>query len=210
MKKFFFLDVANTLLHKPGILDGWLEVLQGDGHEVDREMLRRVHKLVSELVEFPDRTSKSFYEEFNAKILISLGLEPNPLLLEKLFSRLSYAAWEPFEDTQYLKSIDQPLGIISNWDRSLVSKLEIIGLSFNPIVGSEELGFKKPHPDIFKAALSHLGESYDQIYYVGDSIQLDMIPARKAGLIPILIDRYDDYPYFKGMKIASFQPLMSF
>ena len=34
----------------------------------------------------------------------------------------------------------------------------------------------------------------DSIYYVGDDYELDIIPSKKAGLIPILIDRNNQYP----------------
>lgn len=209
MKKYFFLDVANTLLHKPTVYTQWLAVLEDFGYTINPEVFRKHHKLVSEIIEFPDKTSQAFYKDFNARVLIALGIEPTTQLLDVLFSKLSYTAWEIFEDVSFLKSFDCPIGIISNWDRSLPEKLANFNLDFDLIVGSEDVGFKKPDVRIFQYALDQLTESYDEVYFVGDSIKLDILPANAAGLIPILIDRYNDYPYFKGKKIASFQDLMS-
>lgn len=77
------------------------------------------------------------------------------------------------------------LGIISNGFPDVqYRKLKVLGFEnlFQCIILSEEIAIQKPDPRIFsKAAVSlgvHLGESL----YVGDSYDIDILGAKKAGM----------------------------
>ena len=56
------------------------------------------------------------------------------------------------------------------------------------------MGIAKPDPQIFEFALvEHSDTPRDLILYVGDSVSMDVKGSRAAGLIPVLIDPFDDH-----------------
>jgi putative hydrolase of the HAD superfamily len=62
---------------------------------------------------------------------------------------------------------------------------------FDCMIDSHVVGVEKPDPRIFELALQQLGLPADRCVYVGDNYDRDVIGARQAGLIPILIDPFD-------------------
>jgi HAD superfamily hydrolase (TIGR01549 family) len=54
---------------------------------------------------------------------------------------------------------------------------------------SGDVGWEKPHPGIFDAALAAGGSPPHQTVFVGDSEECDMVGAMNAGLTPIWINR---------------------
>ena len=59
--KYILFDAANTLIHKPSLWANYLNVLHGFGFDVTASELKSKHKLISELISFPDVTSQKFY-----------------------------------------------------------------------------------------------------------------------------------------------------
>ncbi|MBI1846215.1 MAG: HAD family hydrolase [Candidatus Rokubacteria bacterium] len=76
------------------------------------------------------------------------------------------------------------LGLVSNFYRNLTAVCDDVGLSrhFDVIVDSEVVGYVKPDPRIFEAALVKLGVEADAATFVGDSLTRDMAGARAAGM----------------------------
>jgi ABC-type branched-subunit amino acid transport system substrate-binding protein len=64
--------------------------------------------------------------------------------------------------------------------------------SFGPLI--KRLKVEKPDPAIFALALKDVLKTCDAVYYVGNDYELDIVPARKAGLRPVLVDRDNRYP----------------
>ena len=60
---------------------------------------------------------------------------------------------------------------------------------FDVVMISEEMGIKKPSPKLFQTAIEKLGVEPEDIVYVGDSAQDDMIPAGKYGCHCIMIGK---------------------
>jgi putative hydrolase of the HAD superfamily len=83
------------------------------------------------------------------------------------------------------------LAVVSNWDASLHEMLDRTGLRAHVdiVVSSVEVGFAKPHPGPFQAALAHLGLAPRDAIHVGDSAQEDVAGAQAAGVTPVLVDR---------------------
>ena len=96
----------------------------------------------------------------------------------------------------YLAKKKTPLGIISNWTKSVEKILESLHIkdNFNFLCSSSELKYAKPDPRIFNCIPPRIKRGYKKIYYVGDDYELDVMPACQAGLIPILLDRNKIYP----------------
>ena len=102
--KYILFDAANTVIHKPVLWPSMQAVLLKYGYTVPEEKLKLHHKLLSEVVNFPDRTSKEFYLYFNAELLMSLGIIPSEEILNDLFAACSYLPWERFNDTEWLNT----------------------------------------------------------------------------------------------------------
>jgi putative hydrolase of the HAD superfamily len=83
------------------------------------------------------------------------------------------------------------LVVVSNWDCSLPSVLERIGLAplVDGVVASAAAGARKPSPAIFERALSLAGATAAQAIHVGDSLEDDVGGARAAGIRPVLLRR---------------------
>lgn len=205
--KFVLFDAANTLIHKPLLWKRFQLALQKFDHTISDVSLRQKHKLISESIKFPDRTSKEFYRNFNSELLVSLGIPPNEELLDKIFSLCTYLPWEKFDDTKILDSLNLPLGVLSNFNNTLNTTLEKeFNSIFKHVFISENFGVSKPDPKFYEIAVKKIGIDPSTILYVGDSIQLDMEPAEKIALKTVLIDRDHVYPTYKN-RISSLNQL---
>jgi len=90
-----------------------------------------------------------------------------------------------------LKGMGLKLGIVSNTfvnADSLEKHLKQLGLLdfFSVRLYSYQFDFRKPDLRIFKIAAERLGEAAENILYVGDRIDMDIEPALKVGMRPVL------------------------
>ena len=78
-------------------------------------------------------------------------------------------------------------------DRDITPLYQQLGLPnwLQLIVTSQEVGFTKPHPKIFQAAIKRAGVKPSEAIYVGDQYQYDIVGANEAGMRGILLDRSD-------------------
>ena len=196
--QYVLFDAANTIIHKPKLWERMLTVLEANGHQISPPLLRRNHKLLSECLFFPDRTSHEFYQHFNAELLYSLGIIPTTTLLDSIFKACTYLPWEKFDDTTALHNLNLPLGIVSNFNHTLSELLHTLFGSnvFCDITVSETVGAAKPQLIFYEAALAATDILASEILYVGDSIKLDMEPALAMGMQTLLIDREQVFPHF--------------
>ncbi len=203
--KILLLDAANTIIHKPNLWVKIIEVFNQHHLQINLEKLKYHHKLISEIINFPDRTDEEFYNYFNSELLISLGVLPNNDILKDLFSSCSYLPWEVFEDVKELNKLDIPKVVLSNFNNTLENLLtKLIGDNiFTDIIVSEKESIRKPSIDFYKMVLKRHCVQPSEILYIGDSIKLDIIPATKIGFNSLLIDRDDFYPNVKN-KIRNF------
>jgi putative hydrolase of the HAD superfamily len=109
---------------------------------------------------------------------------------EHLWSWPDPAATEVFGT---LKNLGYRLGVISNSDGSIASSMKKLGFEpfFDCMIDSHVVGVEKPESRIFEIALQLLGLPAERCAYVGDNYDRDVIGARRAGLVPILIDPFD-------------------
>ena len=210
MIKYIFFDVAGTLLGKPTLYSIIQNTLRDFGHEVGLDEIKNKHKLLSEVIHFPDRTDMAFYEKFNSELLYLLGIVPEEALVNSIFKKCTYLPWEAFEDTQILKELPLPMGVISNFNTSLKDKLkQFFGPVFQDVLVSEELGVAKPNIEFYQKAIEKIPFDAHEVLYVGDSIKLDLEPASKLGFKVLIIDRDNFYPNSKN-KISSLTEITQF
>jgi FMN phosphatase YigB (HAD superfamily) len=199
------LDAANTLIHKPDLYGRFMEVLEQHNIVVDPALFIRQHRILTELIVFPDKTNKDFYHHFNRELLYSLGVMADEQLLEDIFSKCSYLPWKPFEDVRFLDNWNGPIGVLSNFHSGLTDILgELIPGRFSSLIISERSKFRKPEAGFFNEAIAGFGVPASDIVYIGDSIRLDLEPGLKAGMNAWLIDRDNTFPAC-SRKISSFE-----
>ncbi|MHA2292026.1 MAG: HAD-IA family hydrolase [Candidatus Hodarchaeales archaeon] len=96
------------------------------------------------------------------------------------------------------------IGLISNWDESLIDHLEDLGILdyFESITLSGEIEISKPDLGIFKSALNDFPKvKPKETVYIGDDYQQDILPALIMKMKPILFDKGPS-----GMHGRPFQP----
>jgi putative hydrolase of the HAD superfamily len=94
-----------------------------------------------------------------------------------------------------LKNAGLKLGIVSNTfvnRHSLEKHLEQVGILdfFAVRLYSYEFDFRKPNPQMFKAAAEKIGEATQNILFIGDRIDKDIKPAKKLGMQAVLKAAY--------------------
>ena len=210
MIKYIYFDVAGTLLEKPLLYANIQKSLADFGYDITIKDIKIKHKLVSELIHFPDRTDEMFYTKFNSEFLYVLGIVPTEKLLKSIFKNCTYLNWQAFEDTQILREINIPMGVISNFNTSLRDKLEhFFGPIFKDVFVSEELGVAKPNIAFYQEALNKIQLKPSEVLYIGDSVRLDYEPAYKIGFNVLIIDRDNFYPNLK-YKISNLAEIPNF
>jgi 2-haloacid dehalogenase/putative hydrolase of the HAD superfamily len=83
-----------------------------------------------------------------------------------------------------------PVCLVSNADcADLQAALDYLGLRFDYVVTSEDARSYKPHPGIFRHALTLTGWPADAVLHVGDSLHSDIAGAQRCGLRTAWLDR---------------------
>jgi putative hydrolase of the HAD superfamily len=109
-----------------------------------------------------------------------------------------------------------PMGVVSNasgqvegsLNRSVCQVGRGAFTAMRCIVDSQVVGVEKPDARIFDFALPHFAEFVsERIAYVGDSVAMDIVSSRVAGLHSILIDPYNDHDGADFERISSVQVL---
>ncbi|HBT51103.1 MAG TPA: noncanonical pyrimidine nucleotidase, YjjG family [Petrotoga sp.] len=88
------------------------------------------------------------------------------------------------ETLEYLKD-KYELGILTNgFRKTQIVKMKSSGISdyFSILVSSEDVGFPKPDEKIFNYAILMSKKSKDEIVYIGDDFENDILPAIKCGI----------------------------
>jgi len=81
------------------------------------------------------------------------------------------------------------IGLLSNFThppaaRNLITQLELEPF-FEVVLISGDLGYRKPHGSVFEELIDQLGVQRDEIAFVGDDPEADVVGALRAGLQPI-------------------------
>ncbi len=125
--------------------------------------------------------------------LKTVGKPYDDAVIERLVN--SIKEWMPFSDTREnlvkLKEVGE-LGIISNTDRDFIlASIRNIGVEFNHVIVAEDIKIYKPDPEVFRVAWGILGIMEDDVWmHISAFPTYDVIPAKKAGVYTILLDRY--------------------
>jgi putative hydrolase of the HAD superfamily len=75
-----------------------------------------------------------------------------------------------------------------------------LGAKFEGVVNSAHVGYRKPHPRIYRAALTLTGIQPEETVMVGDSHSHDVAGAERVGIHGVLLDRERDNPPREGVR----------
>jgi putative hydrolase of the HAD superfamily len=91
-----------------------------------------------------------------------------------------------------LRELDVRLGLITNGaSAGQWAKIERFALAahFDYIGIEGEVGFGKPHPGAYRAALTSLHATPDETWMVGDNLEWDVAGAQAVGIFGIWLDK---------------------
>ena len=82
------------------------------------------------------------------------------------------------------------VAVIANQPAIRADQLRALGVAPDVMAMSEAMGIAKPDPAFFARALDLLGDpSPSAVAYVGDRVDNDIVPARRAGMRPVWLRR---------------------
>jgi putative hydrolase of the HAD superfamily len=146
---------------------------------------------------------QALYPEVLARSFTALAADLGRPLAEQDADRLATSVpdWPPFADTvDALAALAQryKLIILSNVDRaSFAGSNARLGVVFDAVVTAEDVGSYKPSPQNFTAlaeAATGLGVGPGRLLHVAQSLFHDHVPAKRAGLATVWINRRHDRP----------------
>lgn len=192
--RFIFFDVGNTLLfpnrarmlaplpaERHPALAAWQALERRTKQEFDRGMVGGT-------------VDHGFWWTFHTYLLQDLNLLADGVRDELVENTQKSANWDQIlpgtrEALERIRK-DYAIAVISNADGKIDAVLRRCGIvdCFANITDSGNVGYEKPHPAIFKAALHDMKASAGESLYVGDVYSIDYIGARKAGMQAVLFD----------------------
>jgi putative hydrolase of the HAD superfamily len=158
----------------------------------------------------PSRSAKDqqqFFVEYQKLILEGAGVVAEDELVTRLWNKVRELPYDLvlFNDVLpalvQLKELGLTLGLISNLDRDGKDLIQHLGMSLHIdlAVTSREVGFGKPHPAIFREALSRAQALPEQAAHIGDQYQSDVEGALGVGIHPVLMDRFGTLDHPAGL-----------
>ncbi|MGD0353144.1 MAG: HAD family hydrolase [Dehalococcoidia bacterium] len=144
----------------------------------------------------------NFYVEYVTRIIGGAGAEISRDAALQILAKIREYKWEfkVYDDAlpvlKTLKKRGLILGLISNVAQDMEATYTKLGLQpyLTFKVTSAEVGYDKPRPEIFLAALGKAKVKPGEALYVGDQYQIDVVGARGVGIKALLIDRNDYFP----------------
>jgi|SRR5579863_1116138 HAD superfamily hydrolase (TIGR01549 family) len=192
--RFIFFDVGNTLLfpNRARIL----APLPADRHptlEQWQALERRTKKVFDDGM-VGGRVDHSFWWTFHTYLLEELNMLEDGLRDALIENTQKSTDWDQIlpGTREILQCIGSgySIAVISNADGKIEEVLRRCGIAdcFKSITDSGIVGREKPHPAVFRAALSSIGAQPAESLYVGDVYSIDYVGARNAGMQAVLFD----------------------
>ena len=194
MIEVVFFDAGGTLIHTdprtwlPGVLGRFDE--EADWSRLP-EVLPPLFYWYDEAHLAADTPEKAveLWREFDRRLLLGLGVKRAKEIADWLVEHWAEEDLWPRtpgtpEVIHALKARGFRLAVVSNWDVLLPEILRAMGLdgAFEAVVVSAALGVKKPHPEIYRAALDAMGVAPERVLFVGDRPDADVEAPKKLGM----------------------------
>jgi putative hydrolase of the HAD superfamily len=213
MLKAIFFDLDDTLLDWSGFTEEWEDLemrhLEGVFHYIcEQHPLDGMKMLYAG--EVRRRTKAAWFEarenhrsphlgQLLLDSAVSLGVPVDKL---DIYRCMEAYAWGAIEGTELfpevidiltlLRSHGLKMGIVTNAYQPMLLRdieLKAFGLSeFFPDcrIAAADVGYLKPHPEIFQKALSQMGVAPSEAVFVGDDVDADIVGAKQARIFAVL------------------------
>lgn len=177
-------------------IHGWFTVISGFG-----ELAAESHREYS-----IDEVASAFLQD-------GLGRSPLPdeivAFTRTFIAELNTGVVYPKGIAELIASLAKThrLALVSNTnDKNIVPEhLNAVGIIdyFDVVVLSVNIGWRKPHPEIFKTALNALNISANDAVFIGDSHGADYLGPREVGIPALLIDPYRHHDISESDRLNS-------
>jgi HAD superfamily hydrolase (TIGR01549 family) len=208
-----FFDVGNTLLFPNRA--NMLAPLPRDRHPTleQWQALERRTKTEFDRDLQSGRVDHGFWWIFHSYLLADLDEKRDGLVEELVQNTQKSANWDQILPGTRA-ALDRiasryRIAVISNADGRIERVLSRCGIAdcFESITDSGTVGFEKPRPEIFEAALAVMNAHADESLYVGDVYSVDYLGARNAGMQAVLFDVSGAYRDRQEPRVASVEEL---
>jgi len=144
-----------------------------------------------------ETTTSRVLEEVLARIATP---KPLPWTMNKLtrsFFEPEIKSWVLYDDTistlSTLRDHGYRFALVSNsrshWAVVEIMKRLKIDHYFQTILTSASVGLRKPRPEIYLRAINILGSSSDSTVMIGNSLEIDVLGAKKLGIRALHVER---------------------
>jgi putative hydrolase of the HAD superfamily len=193
-RRFIFFDVGNTLLFpnrtrilaplpadRHPSLEAWQALERRTKHEFDQGILQ-------------GKVDHGFWWTFHTYLLQELNAGDDGVRDALIQNTQQSANWDQIlpgtRDALQRIREEYAIAVISNSDGRIDAMLRRCGIvdCFQSITDSGNVGYEKPHPVIFEAALREMKAEAAESLYVGDVYSIDYIGARQAGMQAVVFD----------------------
>jgi len=211
--KAVIFDLDDTLIDWSNLDVSWDEFHLSRIEKVWEYLTENGHKLppLPELFQFMKDRIRQIWDEARQEwvipsmgqamhqMLLDLNIPPDQVDMQTLLSHYNWGVYPgvvPFDDTHHvletLRQQNYKIGLVTNsifhmWMRDI--ELEAYDLIdyFDARLTSGDVGYLKPHPQIYHHILEKLDVRPNQAVFVGDRPQNDIAGANDVGLISVLM-----------------------
>lgn len=156
-------------------------------------------------------TSDEIYMKALRRLETEYGLKDDiPVLLGHISG--CWATAPVFDDVKdFYENCPLPLYVITNNSVACVEKaMSLNGLKPAGIVSADSVRAYKPHAELFEKALDTAGVSASEAVHIGDSYESDVLGARVAGILPVLLQRTDGNKHDDVITVKSLVEVMPY
>lgn len=206
------LDVAWTLLHKEPIFTQLAELFSKCSSSfISEDQVRAAHRAVSEAAPISDQARSDEYQIVNRFLCQVLAVKWDPNLNQEIEKICRGTSWQPYQDAKLPFELGLPIAIFSNWKAGLSNYLTSqLDRKPDHVFCSTDEQVQKPAPEFYLRAIEKLGVGPHEILFVGDSLNLDFLPACRLGIGAVLLDRPGFYHGRDYARIESFTELSTY
>ncbi|MFZ0284210.1 MAG: HAD family hydrolase [Terriglobales bacterium] len=194
--KNIFFDVGNTLLYpdRAHILAPLAKLGYSPTLEQWHTIERLTKKQFDEALQRDHSADFNYWLLFYERLLAELGVNDDRVRDFMVDATRTSANWRVIRPgtRELLLELSKrySLAVISNADGKIEDVLKRCGIAdcFASITDSGLVGYEKPHPAIFEAALQAMKAKPSESLYVGDVYAVDYLGATRVGMQAMLID----------------------
>jgi HAD superfamily hydrolase (TIGR01509 family) len=212
-RRVIFFDIGNTLLFPNRAK--MLAPISIDRHPTleQWQALERQTKAEFDGGMQNGRVDHGFWWIFHSHLLDGLSESRDGLVQHLVQNTQNSANWDQIlpGTRTVLDQIREKfrIAVISNADGKIEQVLTRCGIAdcFETITDSGIVGFEKPRPEIFEAALQTMNARADESLYVGDVYSVDYVGAHNAGMDAVLFDVSGAYRDRQEPRVESMEQL---